>query len=80
MDEITDQGRKSLVESRHLAADAVADVVVMVPTSVGQRNEPDACFNEPASEQQTLAGGVAAVLVPEFVGLFFDVERVASLF
>src|SRR5262249_36730157 len=78
--EIADEGSESLIESRHLAADAVADVVVMIPTAISERHETNTGFDESAGEQHALASSVAAVIIAEFVGFFLDVEGVACFF
>ena len=47
--------------------DAIADVVVMIPAAVGERDKAHAGFHQPPRQQQALAGRIAAVFVAQFV-------------
>src|ERR1051326_263954 len=75
--EIADKRRECLIKGRHLVADSVADVVVMIPTSISQRNEPNTCFNEPASQQHSLTRGIAPIFIAQLVRFLLEIKSIA---
>ena len=76
---IADERGIRLVERRQCFVDVVADLLVHVPAAVGERNEPHACLDEPPRQEHPLAGGIAAILVADRIGLRLDVESAACL-
>ena len=52
---------------------------MVVPTAVGERDEPHARLDEPPREQHPHAGGIATVFILDGVGLLRHVERFLRL-
>src|SRR5258708_3959706 len=77
--QVADQGREGLVECRHVADTAVADVVVVVPAAVGERHKTDACFDQAPGEQHPQAGLVGAVFLAQLVRFVLEGEGGAGL-
>ncbi len=75
--EIMNQRGKCLVEHRELALHSGGDVVVMVPTGVGERDEADAGFDKSPGQQHARSRFVAAILVANSFGFLADVEGLA---
>lgn len=77
--EIADEGRVGFVEIGHLESVGALDIVVVIPAAVGKGDETDTGFDEAAREKHALAGGVATVVIADFLWLGLDVERGAGL-
>lgn len=74
---VAEKGGDGVVDIGHGLAEAVFDVLVVVPASGSKRDETDSGFDEAAGEEHALAGLVATVEVAHLVGLLFDVEGLA---
>jgi hypothetical protein len=77
--EIADERRQRLIELGHLAGHGVLDIVVMIPASVGERNEADTSFHEAPGQKHPLAGRSGTVVVADFLRLVAQRERGAGL-
>lgn len=77
--EVVDEAGVGLVEVGDLASHGSLDIVVVVPSAVGDGDEADAGFDEAAGHEEAHAGFIAAVFVLQFVGFFFEGEGLAGL-
>ena len=77
--EVADERGEPLVEGGRVGAHVCLDGVVVVPTAVGERDEPHARLDEPPREQHPHAGGIATVFILDGVGLLRHVERFLRL-
>ena len=72
--EVADQSGERLVEFRHLRIKRILDVVVMIPSAVGERYKPHARLNQSPRQEHASSSGISPIFVAEFFRLVVQRE------